>query len=492
MSAEHYAKHLEVVKKGFHRRGVDISSAREVELESLGVLENILRVSSPEGQVLSDMPNGAYSADFYDAMRKLFFRDYLDYRKTYLELSLDEYVGERFGLPEADKSVDENFVAPVYSGVEGDDEELLPEDLIERLSGSGLVLFTIPNGVDSDGYDIWVDPERDMLELQARENEDKFRSLEFGDFSIGEILNPVVEVTGVKGSLSYDPFGVDSDGYDIWEDSLEGESDESSEDTEEFEADSDEEEIDLGEGISFVEEVEEAASDEPKLYGTHEGIDSSGYDIWAVEAIEAVVEPVALVEEPEEQVLAGNWQGIDERGYDIWTSDVVVEDPNTFDTEEHSDGFDHSNDPERDSLGELHSKWVGEDSKGYDLWESGDGVEPSIADVSTPEEELKSPHYGVDSSGFDIWVSPVAESTTSNGGSSGAVSSTSASANTSTIPMNEVTYTNASGGEPIVSQAPLSREDQLLSSVDHAISGLFQFGKRITGSNSRRNTARNR
>lgn len=484
MSAEHYAKHLEVVKKGFHRLGVDISSAREVELESLGVLENILRVSSPEGQFLSDMPNGAYSADFYDAMRKLFFRDYLDYRKTYLELSLDEYVGERFGLPEAGKSVDENFVAPLYG--EGDDEELLPEDLAERLSGSGLVLFTVPNGIDADGYDIWVDPERDLLEIEARENEDKFRSLEFSDFSIGEILNPIVKVTGVKGSLSYDPFGVDSDGYDVWEDSLD---EEASEDSLEDEDGLDEEEIDLGEDTPYVEEV---VSDEPTLLGTHEGIDADGYDIWATEITEEVPEPVVVVEDPEEQVLAGNWQGIDELGYDIWTSDVVVEDPSTFDIEEDSDGFDHSNDPERDSLGELQSKWVGEDSKGYDLWESGDGVEPSIADVSTPEEELKSPHYGVDSSGFDIWVSPVAESTTSNVGSIGAVSSTSASPNTSTIPMNEVTYTNASGGEPIVSQAPLSREDQLLSSVDHAISGLFQFGKRITGSNSRRNTARNR
>jgi len=490
MSAEQYAKHLEVVKKAFHRTGLDVADAQEVDLESISVLETILRVSSPEDQVLSDLPKGAFSADFYSEMRKNLFPDYLEYRALYLELSLDEYIGARYGLPEAVKSIDPTFVPPYERSPEvEEDEEILPEDLIDLYEGSGLVLFTVPYGVDEQGYDVWSDTEQEAEYKaavdKAKANEERFRSLDLGDLSISDVLDPqpANDAQGIKGRLAYDPMGIDNDGYDIWHDTA-YDSDEVSLVDEEVNTEPD-----------TVNEIK--GTDDP--HGIWSGLDEDGYDVWLPEAEQhsSVTEDQDDEQQEasvadEEPVIHGTWHGIDELGYDIWFVEENLEEVNTFDSEGDSDGFDHTNDPERDVLGTLHSKWVGVDSDGHDIWESGDGIEPSIADVEVEEDNLKSPHYGIDATGYDIWTSPVAPSSTSNVAFDTPVSATSASQNTSSILTNDVGFIDRSVGEPLTTHAPLSREDQLLDVVDQAISGIFQFGKRLAGSKSRRNVVRSR
>lgn len=444
---EVYDAHLESVRKSFHRKGVS-GLENETEINTAGYLETIIRVSEPTNGVLSDLNNKAFSSDGYDELRKRYFQDYLEYRKLFMEVPLEEYLGTRYGLDVADEE------PKVVIEEDLEDEEVYPEDLIEKTPNGSVVLYTIPYGVDSDGYDIWYDVDQESKILGKI---DQFHSIKLPEISlVVDEEDKVVETADIfKSGLEYLPLGTDEDGYDIWKD--------------------------------------------PNFLREPLGVDSNGYDIWESEEEEIDLSE-GLEDTPEfintseskqdqntERELSGTWYGIDELGYDIWTSNESSSEDKEFAVEDDNDGFDHSEDEERDHLGELHSKWIGEDSNGYDIWQTGDDVDPSIADSSDPLGELKSTHYGTDSSGYDIWKPPVAQNIGEDSSVGVSQGSNTPSSNSSGIPSDRIVFTDRGAGSELHGHAPLSKEDQLLENVDKAISRVFGLGRKIAISRSRRN-----
>lgn len=334
MGIEDYQSHLNIVHSSATRLRVPGVSSEAVSsegaLEGLSELETILRSGGEASPVLFDVDQ-AFNGSFMSLFKRRVFGEYLEWKKNALYMTLEdfldhpEYVQFRVEEPEPDILED-------YSEVD-ESKFLEPEDDF-RLTGIETKMYTIPLGIDDDGFDIWTIDDIDIEGLGSSEE----LSVEGFNFSSLE-TDPLVQCT--------EHYGEDSDGFDVWFDPAS--------------------EVEV-----VVEEEEDSPFTEPF------GVDEDGYDLWYEVTedsfIDSVTDDADGWDHSEDEdrrglgELLSTWQGTDEDGYDVWVSPRNGE--ATLTEAESSEG----------TLGVLNTEPHGEDSDGFDVW---------TPPVTIPEETSK-------------------------------------------------------------------------------------------------------
>lgn len=438
MSEVIYQNHLGKLSDSFARSGVDVGTNPN-ELDVLCNIETALR-SGMHTERLTDLDKG-FNGLFMEKFRALLFLDYLEYRKVYLSMTLDEFCLQK-GIvveePELEVQVEEE-----------------PVDVEEP---------------DETDYTAPVDPRLiDTLLSRAGYMESGFGEDDDEDTDeVEELLNNLAD-------LKSEHYGVDKHGFDIWhiiEDDEDGFDDDEVEDEPapviempSFEG--------LDQAVAAQNEVE------MKLLTECFGEDALGFDIW----VSPVEEESKQEEETEKPLdwdnLLSEHYGVDDNGFDLW---VPAKKP-AFELEEVEDGFDHSGDADRDHLGELLTKFYGFDEHGFDVWsekaEDSESKKDLLKGVKTEQAglgELLTEPFGVDSNGFDLWLAPEVKETANN-----TQSSVSSGQGTQNGSMSVVTASHAphASGSPVAQPRVLEEEDKMYLLLSNAFKTTRKAMKRF-------------
>lgn len=324
MSEDQYNVHLKKLGQSFQRKGT-VPFSLEVcagDIAVLDELESITRYGLDDN--LSDIPGTLFEDTFMSMMRQAFFKDYLEYRKIYQEMSLEEWTkatkaeieargysfntsdGVEVNLSEPEESDDE----PVYEYEEELDFSSVYSLFSEEPPVHTPTFYTDIYGTTDDGYDIWV------LELPSI-SEVNFHDLEEPSTPTRQLLTK--------------PLGIGTDGYDLW--------------------------YDIVEPVTSV------------LLSTHFGSSDDGYDVWH-ESHEDAEKPIQPDPEDgwggEEQpepglgVLLSECYGVNESGYDIW----------------------HEPDSDPSTVLTLYTEVQGTSSDGYDIWHKPSSAKSSLSSLA--------------------------------------------------------------------------------------------------------------
>lgn len=331
-----YDNHLQAVTNSFIRKGTVSPGTKNltpVEIDVLDGLETFTRDGLNDH--LSDMESGAFSATFLSLARRVFFEEYIEYKKVYQEVSLDTWLDDvkqvlqDRGVPFAE---DREYTPIDYNP---DPAPLVAVDVEEALLESDIsysiepedrpinhpVLYSECYGVSPDGYDKWV---IDLTEVEG--------------LSFDELDDPEGATEDIEPQLLTDPLDVDDDGYDVWVRVIPAASDDF-----------------MSELLNYTP-VKELLT-EP--YDT----DTDGYDIW--------VNPQTTVSAAEEEAVSDGWVGTDaldkgigelytepystgKDGYDVWVA------PTT--------GADTAEERKDSATDVLLTEPYGISSDGYDIW----------------------------------------------------------------------------------------------------------------------------
>lgn len=385
MSVAHYEDHLVKLSDGFARAGVDVGT-NEHELEFLSELETAIRSGVTQAR-LHDSEAG-FSGVFIEHLRAEAFEEYIEYRKVYLSMTLDEFIDSR-NIDAAEEAPEEQSESSEY--YENGEEAYLENPELDSLETGN------PAPAGTSGNDLIqrmayiAATTQTVAEVEAAETHEE----------IDNLLNLYTEPYGVDSNgfdmwheKEIETFGVDGQGFDLWQPNIPS-----------FEG--------ITEAVAKAED--EAEPEAEWILFTHpEDVDEQGFDQWVSfdadeESLDGSEEDAeASVPELDWTLLSEHF-GEDEDGFDRWVS---TNQP-AFDLEPVEDGFDHSGDESRKGLGELLTKFYGFDDQGFDRWsdssEEAENPADMLAGVKTESAglgELLTEPRGVDSDGFDTWVVP--------------------------------------------------------------------------------------
>lgn len=340
MTSQVYQDHLKILKSAVARKrkpGIDSNALTSLgAMDQLCELETVFRYGSVrEGVLLDILTPGAFEGSFHRLLEKQVFEEYLEHKHAALEMTMDEFLDRkeylRFRVENKEEYSDSSDVDESEFLEPEDDSRLLEstgfsdEEISNQLGSYKASIFTIPLGVDEDGFDIWTIEDLDVEGLEDTAPESALDEFDFSSLDTED---------KTSNGLPSEHFGTDDDGFDLWYDP------------------------------DAVVEVPELEPD--NLLSEHFGVDEDGFDVWHESKpesfnIESAEESDGWDHTQDEDrkglgELLSSWQGTDEDGFDIWVDPGAAE-PSVQDVL-----------TEDGTLGILHSTPYGVDANGFDIW----------------------------------------------------------------------------------------------------------------------------